>query len=731
MIKIAKIFLWFLAFIPLVVDNSVFFPHISGKNLFLEICLILAGILFVANFIYSQSFRVEVTQRIIKFIRHPLIISVFSFISIFVLSTIFAVDKYSAFWGNIERAEGLAGTMFFFFFFVMSLLVFEKKDWLWFFKLSLFTAVILVLGEFIEFFRGLEIRPGSLTGNPTFLAGYLLFSILSCLAVFKEEEHKFWKYFSICAFVLSFLGIFLTQTKGTIVGLFLGIVSVLIYSAIRGKAVIVYRKLNLRKLSLAILFFLVIFFSIFIITRNSATWQKIPGFARLATISNTDASIESRLIAVQSSIESINPAQNGWKKFLIGWGPDNLILAFGQYFSPELSNQQQIWFERAHNKFFDVLVMNGMFGLLAYLSIWFLFFRSVLKVKIFSLINLSLLCFGVSFLVHLLFIFDQISSSIPFFAVLAFTIFYSTNDINISKKTEKVLASPQTDNKGSFLVGVSLVFFVIFLSFIFFRNTLPAYFQMRNYLSIIQNFNPNVIESKLDSVFAPFTTAQMDIRKDFLDGVSGNYGKIDVNTAERLFEKAISKAEDYIAKRPQNFLFLISLAGVYSNQGNVLNNIDYMKKGEKYFRQALLFAPDRPDVNYGLAVNLIYQKKFEESFSILNSLDGKIILDPNLAESYYYYGFTLWSKGEMNYTSSFNNFEKAFNLKSEIYNQHREESEGIYTTFIQYFYNTKDKDNFIRTANRLKENNYADSASLDKILEYLEKNNAWPKVDFE
>ena len=31
----------------------------------------------------------------------------------------------------------------------------------------------------------------------------------------------------------------------------------------------------------------------------------------------------------------------------------------------------------------------------------------------------------------------------------------------------------------------------------------------------------------------------------------------------------------------------------------------------------------------------------------------------------------------------------------------------------------------------LKENNYADSASLDKILEYLEKNNAWPKVDFE
>src|SRR3989339_837436 len=163
-------FLWLLAFTPLVVDNSVFFPHISGKNLFLEICLISAGTLFIVNFIYSQSFRTEITQKITKLFRHPLFISIFAFIFIFIISTVFAVDKYGAFWGNIERAEGLAGTMFFFFFFVLSLLVFEKKDWLLFFKLSLFTTVILVLGAFVEFFKG-ETRPGSLTGNPTFLAG--------------------------------------------------------------------------------------------------------------------------------------------------------------------------------------------------------------------------------------------------------------------------------------------------------------------------------------------------------------------------------------------------------------------------------------------------------------------------------------------------------------------------------------------------------------------------------
>ena len=730
MIKVIKIFLWLLAFTPLIVDNSVFFPHTTGKNLFFEICLIFTGILFIANFIYSQSFRAEITQKITKFSRHPLVVSIFTFISIFVVSTILAVDKYSAFWGNIERAEGLAGTIFFFFFFVFSLLVFEKKDWLWFFKLSLFVTVILLFKEFIEFFGG-DARPGSFAGNPTFLAGYLLFSIFACLAVFREEKHKFLRLFSIITLILTVLGIFITQTKGTIVGLSLGIVVVLIYSTMRGRAVVVYRKLNLRKLSVAIIILFIIFFSIFISTRKDAIWQKVPGFARLAVISNIDASIKSRLFTYKSSIEAVNPIQNGWKKFLIGWGPDNFILAYGEYFNPEQFKYEIEWFDRAHNKLLDVLVMSGLLGLLAYFSIWFFFFNSVLRVKSFSLVNMGLLFFGTSFLVHLLFFFDQISSSIPFFAVLAFTIYYSMDNIGISRETKKTLPSYKIDDKGSLLVGILFVFFVIFLSFIFFRNTLPAYFQMRDYLSIVKNLNPNVIESKLDSVFIPFTTAQMDIRKDFLKGVAENYGKIDVNIAEQLLGKAFFRAEEYVVKRPQDFLFLVSLAGVYTNQGNVLKNIDYIERGEKYFRQVLLFTPNRPDVSYGLAVNLSHQKKFEESFSILNSLDGMIILDSNLADSYYYYGFTLWSKGEVNYASSFNNFEKAFNLRSEIYNQYRKKSEGIYTTFIRYFYNKKDKDNFIRTANRLKENNYANSASLDKILEYLEKNNTWPKVDFE
>lgn len=706
MAKIIKICLLALAFTPLIFDLNVFFPYISSKSLFIQFFLLLATLLFAGYFIYSRSFRQEISDKISIHLKHPLVLSILSFILVFAVSAIFAVDKYGAFWGNIERAEGLANTMFFFVFFVLSLLVFKKNDWLWFFKLSLFTSLILLGKEFIEFFGGLS-RPGSFTGNPTFLAGYLLFSIFCSIVIFSEVipleiararsgllSLMGWKSLSVIVVIFSVLGIFLTQTRGTILGLAFGVVVSLIYCVFRGKN-IVYKGLNLRKISAGILFFFVLFSIIFISTRKNEIWQKVPGLSRVALINSSDvedSTMKDRLLAYKTSVEAVNPTQNGWKKFLIGWGPDNFILAYGKYFSPAQAQHDSIWLDRAHNQLLDVLVMNGLFGLLAYLSIWFFFFYSILRKKDFSLVTIGFLLFGVSFFVHLLFVFEQITSFIAFFTVLAFAVYSATDDV--SKESRNDSKKSKTSGRGTLIVGSFFVLLTLFLCFIFFRNTLPAYFQMRNYFSIIKNPSPVTFES-IDSVFSPFTTAQMDIREGFLKWIGDNYYKIDAKIAKPLFEKALNRAEEYIAKRPQNFLFLASLADIYTNKGDSLKSIAYVEKGEEYFRQMLLFAPNKSDINYGLAVNLAYQKKFEESFSF---------------------------------------FEKVFFLNPEFFSQHtqhREVAESIYTNFIQYFYQMKDKDNFIKTAKRLKENNYENSASLDKILEYLEKNNTWPKVNFE
>ena len=709
-----KLSLLSLALIPLIVDQKVFFPYTSGKSLFLQSALVLAGILILINYFYSRSFREEIIEKVTKYIKNPLVLSVTSFIFVYIISTIFAVDKYSAFWGDLSRAEGLVGILFFFSFFVFSLIIFEKKDWLLFFKLSLLASLILLGKEFTEFFSGIT-RPGSFTGNPTFLAGYLLYSIGASLIVLNEMKDSFFKYLSIITIILSVLGIFIAQTRGTILGLGVGIIVALIYCAFKGKG-INYKKLNLRKISGIILIIGIIFSGVFVLTRQNEIWQKVPGLSRVAVIGtgeSEDISTPVRFFLYKSSLKSVNPVQNGWKKFIIGWGPDNFILAESQNYDPRLYIVEPDWHDRAHNKFLDVLVMNGVFGLLAYLAIWFTFFKFLFKKsaprslcptelqrsgidEVGLLTNLALLFFSISYLAHLLFVFDTISTSIPFFFILAFSAYLTStaeSDRPGSQTHHPALSKAgETRDKQEILTGAFLVVLTLFLGYFYSANTLQGYVQMRDYTSLINNAHTENFEVKIDSVFTPFTVAQMNIRRDFLAVANDLYNKDPSEVSLNLLKKAAARAEEYVTARSMDFKFQTTLADFYTKKGNSLKNLDYLKRGEELLKKILAFAPNRVDMIHLLSHNLLYQNRFLEAF---------------------------------------NTYESSFMSDLDVISQDKLQFEEIYTNLIKYFYEQKDKENFIKVANRLKENNYEDSVSLDKILDYLNTNGVFPRVNFE
>ena len=52
---------------------------------------------------------------------------------------------------------------------------------------------------------------------------------------------------------------------------------------------------------------------------------------------------------------------------ILGWGQENYIVLFNKYYDPKMY-QQEPWFDRSHNVFFDWLVSGGILALLAYLS---------------------------------------------------------------------------------------------------------------------------------------------------------------------------------------------------------------------------------------------------------------------------------------------------------------------------------------------------------------------------
>src|SRR5690606_8564060 len=89
---------------------------------------------------------------------------------------------------------------------------------------------------------------------------------------------------------------------------------------------------------------------------------------RLATISLTDTTTESRLTTWQASL-------SGWIKepkiFFLGTGLENYYYVFNKNFPIEIYKKagSQIWFDRAHNIILDIGVTTGIFGLLTYLLI--------------------------------------------------------------------------------------------------------------------------------------------------------------------------------------------------------------------------------------------------------------------------------------------------------------------------------------------------------------------------
>jgi len=707
-----KILLLSLAAVPLIRDTSVFFADSAGKIFFTRSVLALVGVLLLSSFIFNKSFREDITRKVLLFVRNPLVLSVSCFVILFALSAVFAVDTYTAFWGDVQRGEGLVGIVYFFALFIFSLLIFERKDWLWFFKLSLIAAAILLLREFLDLFSGTE-RPGSFVGNPTFLAGYLIFAIFYSTWVFKETSGKFWKYISAGVFVLSFPGIFITETRGAILGLVLGAVLVLAYFSFRGSEVR-YKNLDLKKLSIIILSAVFIFSALFLTTRKAEFWQSVPGLARVAAIGSQDISTQTRLLGINSSLRSVAPEENGWKKLILGWGPNNYILAFGEYYNAEQYKYEIEWFDRAHNRILDALVANGLLGLLAYLSIWLFYFKKILRQHRFSFETASFTFLGIAFLVHLLFVFDNISTSVSLFMILAFTAGYPF----IAAPSPQLEAR---DKRGTIYAGTLLAVLALFLCFVFLRGDAPAYLDMKEYLSF-KRTNQSVNLEDIDSVFSPFTIAQKVIRQDFLlESVPATTEK-----SAGILSAAFLRAEEYIEKMPNDFRFLAAVAGAYTRQGNEKKDITLLKKGEEYLRKVLVFSPERPDFGYGLSLNLVYQKRYTEAKEVL---DKVIAEDSGLADSYYYYGIALWFEGEESYAQALEYFEKVFNLKPWLFKERIGNAESIYSHFVQYFYNKRDKARFNTVAHRLIENKHPQSSALAQLLLEVEKG-SWPRVQF-
>jgi tetratricopeptide (TPR) repeat protein len=225
-----------------------------------------------------------------------------------------------------------------------------------------------------------------------------------------------------------------TQTRGALLALYLG--------SIVGAGLVIWRNQQqiYRLIASVVLAVLLISPVVLVLSKDSNFVNSNDTLRRLATISLTDTTTESRLTTWQASF-------GGWVKeprlLFLGTGLENYYYVFNKNFPIEIYKDagSQVWFDRAHNIILDVGVTTGIFGLLVYLSVLLLAgYRAVihgLKSDNNQIIGwLLAILLGVYFIQNL-FVFDTLNTEIPFYFVLAFIVFLSYQNQSSEEESKK------------------------------------------------------------------------------------------------------------------------------------------------------------------------------------------------------------------------------------------------------------------------------------------------------
>ncbi len=423
--KALKVLLLSIPIAILFYSGKMLVPAVDAKNLLIRGIVAIVAVLIAVLYVVRSDFRPESSQKLKLFWKNPLGKSLTISYGVLIVSTIFAYSPFTAFFGTASRGEGFVGLSFFYFLTLFLFVVFEKKDWFRFWQLTAVGGIIVFITEFTDFLGG-AYRPGSLMDNPIFLAGYFLIVIFAGLLVWKsgkEEKNNLSLWLGGIATMCSIIGMFITESRGAMLGMIIGVFVALLYFVF-AESGNTKKNIFFRKITIAIISCMIIFGGIFVATRHSSFWIHVPGLNRVAQFSLSDPTTQSRIENARLTLRAVRPTGSNIKNTLVGWGWDNYVFAWQSNYDPKIYLYDRGIFDRAHNKLLDVLVMNGILGLVAYLAIWFFLVRSALflgKQSVFM--SAVTLFFLTAFFIQNLTVFDTVISYVPFFAVIGYMLF--------------------------------------------------------------------------------------------------------------------------------------------------------------------------------------------------------------------------------------------------------------------------------------------------------------------
>lgn len=403
-------------FVPFLIADgalvlNMFFPYITGKNFIFRIIVEIVAVLYIALALREPKYRPHGSW---------LMWSILAFMAWMAIATITSADPLKSFWSNFERMEGYVGLVHLFVFFVVAGAVLgAEKLWERFFNTSIGASMVMGIYALMQALHVLGLAPTSQSGaradtsfgNATYLAVYMLFNIfLTLFMLARGRVSSGMQTFYGLALVFQFTGLYLTQTRGALLGAIGGLIVASIWIAWRARGA---EFKSLRKIAIGGLIAVAVLAGVFVAFREPL--QSVGGtVGRLASISFDEKTTRSRLFSIWPMA-----LQGAAERPITGWGQENFSYVFNANYQPEMWDQEQ-WFDRAHNQFLDWMIAGGFPAFLLYVSFFGLAAWAIARSELNAAQQAVLLGLLAGYAFNNLFVFDNLMSSVYFFAILAF-----------------------------------------------------------------------------------------------------------------------------------------------------------------------------------------------------------------------------------------------------------------------------------------------------------------------
>jgi len=314
--------------------------------------------IFASIIVIAISFKILIKKRL----NFQFNWVIFLFILLYLLSAVFSVlfsnSPELSFFGNYKRLQGGMNAIFYIVFFLAFLSAFKKRANVeTFLKILMFFAGITVFHGVLQQFNianfGMSSsqefggRSFATLGHPVYFGQFLIFPIWSAIYFFLKEKARKPKILWLFIAIIFFVALLLTRNRASILGVS---ISILVFGFIRLR-ISTLRKFSLLAITIVAFMLYIHFFS------------------------PTLRSLESRFVIWKTIMHNLP------HNLLFGVGLEG-IKSYFQAISPkEIFTLEPLYsvVDRSHNLYLDILVMRGLFGLVAFASGALLLFTKVTK----------------------------------------------------------------------------------------------------------------------------------------------------------------------------------------------------------------------------------------------------------------------------------------------------------------------------------------------------------------